>query len=362
MTEQPGAPEERLPATRPSSEVVSADRFTAHASAHTFGLTPERAAGIVRQSASARSAGFLIVGIVVLFVTLYYLYELGFPSALQGLPFVPQQSRLSAQADDQQVVSIEAGYNIYQANCSRCHGANGQGGIGPILNDQSKLFAHLNEGYLRNVLVVGGRYVCGNANSLMPVWADTGNPPGPLNYMQVNNLIAFLRATNDREYLVRDPSLGEPLVDKSTGQEMTFTGWRDPNYAPAPDATPVPACWSDAFASGGGSSPAPSASPAASGGGTAVGATLQIGAMNIAYDTTELTAPANTAFAIEFKNMDAGIPHNVAILDGNNQSVFTGDIFNGSETRTYSVPALPAGTYKFACTVHPNMAGTLTVK
>ena len=27
----------------------------------------------------------------------------------------------------------------------------------------------------------------------------------------------------------------------------------------------------------------------------------------------------------------------------------------------YKVPALPAGTYQFVCTVHPNMVGTLTV-
>jgi len=26
------------------------------------------------------------------------------------------------------------------------------------------------------------------------------------------------------------------------------------------------------------------------------------------------------------------------------------------------VPALPAGTYAFVCSVHPNMTGTLTVK
>ena len=30
--------------------------------------------------------------------------------------------------------------------------------------------------------------------------------------------------------------------------------------------------------------------------------------------------------------------------------------------RTYDVPALPAGTYGFVCTVHPNMIGTLTAK
>ena len=361
MSDQPGAtPNERLPAPRPAPDLVPADRFSAPPSAHAFGLTPERAAGIVRQSASARSVSFLVVGLVVLFVTLYYLYELGFPDAVKGLPFVPGESRLAAEVADQQVVSVEAGYNIYQANCSRCHGANGQGGIGPVLNDQSKLFAHLNENYLRNVLVVGGRYVCGNANSLMPVWADTGSPPGPLNYMEINDLIAFLRATNDQTYLARDPALLEPIVDRSTGQEKTFTGWRDPNYVPAPGATPVPACWSDAFAAPSASASASaSASPSESG---SAATTLEISAMNVQYDKTELTAPADQPFAIKFANMDAGIPHNVAIRDGSGTDVFTGDIFNGTETRTYQVQALPAGAYTFVCTVHPNMTGKLTVQ
>lgn len=60
-----------------------------------------------------------------------------------------------------------------------------------------------------------------------------------------------------------------------------------------------------------------------------------------------------------FANEDAGIPHNVEIKDAAGTSVFKGDIFNGVETRTYDVPALPAGAYSFACTVHPNMIGTL---
>ena len=45
---------------------------------------------------------------------------------------------------------------------------------------------------------MGGRYACGNPNSIMPVWSDTGNPPGPLNYKQVEDVIAFIRAEQDR--------------------------------------------------------------------------------------------------------------------------------------------------------------------
>src|SRR5512146_265834 len=115
--------------------------------------------------------------------------------------------------------------------------------------------------------------------------------------------------------------------------------------------------------------PAPSAAPGASGqpapsGGQASGPTLQVSAANIAFEQASLEAPANTPFAIEFENKDAGVPHNVAIHKDSpsGQEVFKGDIFNGPDKRTYSVPALPAGTYAFVCSVHPNMSGTLTVK
>ena len=85
MTDQPGRqPEERLPAPRPSSAPVPAERFSAPPSAHRNDLTPERAARIVRQSANARWVGFLAVTIVGLFVIVYYFYELGLPGGLSG--------------------------------------------------------------------------------------------------------------------------------------------------------------------------------------------------------------------------------------------------------------------------------------
>jgi mono/diheme cytochrome c family protein len=248
MTDQPGRePDNRLPARRPPSEAEPAERFTSPPATRKFELTPERAAGIVRQSANARWVGFLSVVIVVLFTIVYYFYELGAPLGLT-------EARLDKEVEHQQVVAVQRGYNLYQANCARCHGVNGEGGVGPVLNDQAKLYQHLNEDYLRNVLEVGGRYVCGDPNSLMPVWADENG--GPLNYRQIDELIAFIRAPKrEGGYEIRDADLNEPTGDH-------FEGWLDEGYRPEPGATPYPACWVDALgggAGGGGESAAPSA-------------------------------------------------------------------------------------------------------
>jgi plastocyanin len=130
--------------------------------------------------------------------------------------------------------------------------------------------------------------------------------------------------------------------------------------APPPAATQAPG-------GGGGATtaPAPSDEPGATTApGGSAGAVLEISAQNIAFDTDALTVPADTPFQIVFTNNDAGIPHNVAIHEGTptGPEVWVGEIFNGVETRTYDVPALPAGTYGFVCTVHPNMTGTLTAE
>ena len=79
---------------------------------------------------------------------------------------------------------------------------------------------------------------------------------------------------------------------------------------------------------------------------------------------TAISAPANAPFQIKFENKDPATPHNVAIHKDSptGELVWQGEIFNGVETRTYDVPALPAGTYGFVCSVHPSMTGTLTVK
>ncbi|MDF2733657.1 MAG: blue (type 1) copper domain protein [Chloroflexota bacterium] len=144
-------------------------------------------------------------------------------------------------------------------------------------------------------------------------------------------------------------------------------GW---TYAPAPSATPVPSADPSASAAPSASvapSVAPSAPASAAPGGSpgpdasAAGAVLDVSALNIAFDPTELSAPADQAFQIAFANNEA-LPHNIEIKDAGGASIFQGEVFTGVATRTYDVPPLAAGSYQFVCTVHPNMVGTLTAQ
>ena len=141
-------------------------------------------------------------------------------------------------------------------------------------------------------------------------------------------------------------------------------GW---TYAPAPSPTAVPSA--DASGSVGAvrvrlgrpvglgraqrPPPRPPPSGSAAPTGSAAATVVQVAALNIAFDPTELSAPADQAFQIEFANNDPSIPHNVAIKDAAGAEVFNGEIFTGVETRTYDVPPLAAGTYQFVCSVHP---------
>ncbi len=139
----------------------------------------------------------------------------------------------------------------------------------------------------------------------------------------------------------------------ATGPEWTYA----PPTAP-PAVTPAPSA--DASAA---PSEAPSAAPSDGGGdgGASGGTVVDISALNIAFEQTEVSAPAGVPFVIRFDNKDAGIPHNVEIKDPMGMVVFKGDIVNGVTQVEYPIPALAAGTYPFICTVHPNMIGTLTV-
>jgi plastocyanin len=91
------------------------------------------------------------------------------------------------------------------------------------------------------------------------------------------------------------------------------------------------------------------------------GDVVAIAAEGIAFDTTELSLPAEGEVVIAFDNRDAGIPHNVAIYTGGGDPVFQGEIITGPATIEYRFPAPAPGSYEFRCDVHPQMQGTASV-
>jgi cytochrome c oxidase subunit 2 len=125
---------------------------------------------------------------------------------------------------------------------------------------------------------------------------------------------------------------------------------------PSPSAPPPAPSGSGAPPPSGSAAPPPSGSaPPAAG-------AVNVTAQGIKFLEATLTAPAGAPFTIHFDNKDPSTPHNVEILDQSNASKFKGQIVTGPASADYQVPALQAGTYKFQCTVHPTMTGTLTVQ
>jgi cytochrome c oxidase subunit II len=134
------------------------------------------------------------------------------------------------------------------------------------------------------------------------------------------------------------PSHGQMVFEVHALSQADYTTWYQQQVDKA-KATPTPA---------------PS--------GQAAGPVVELAAQNTTFSTTTLTAPADTAFTLHFTNNDAAVLHNVEIKDSTGASAFRGSLVTGPADTGYAIPALKAGTYTFACTVHPAMTGTLTVK
>ncbi len=128
-------------------------------------------------------------------------------------------------------------------------------------------------------------------------------------------------------------------------------------------------------ASGGGAvasgSPTPSGSEAPSGApppseapptGPVTG-DVKLTAQGIAFVEKAIDGPADKPFTIAFLNNDPGVPHDVAFRPASGGDyAWRGEPINGIATKLYDVPALPAGSYTFVCTIHSNMTGTATLK
>jgi len=82
------------------------------------------------------------------------------------------------------------------------------------------------------------------------------------------------------------------------------------------------------------------------------------------FDPPTLSAPAGKSIVFNFVNADQAQPHNVAITRGqpDGKDWVGMPIAQAGQTATYVAPPIPAGSYEFFCSVHPDtMRGTLAV-
>jgi plastocyanin len=74
---------------------------------------------------------------------------------------------------------------------------------------------------------------------------------------------------------------------------------------------------------------------------------------NFHFSPVSLTVPAGTA--VTWKNLD-GEPHTIVSIEG----VFRSDALDQDDVFTYTFNS--PGTYKFLCSIHPQMRGTIIVQ
>jgi plastocyanin len=87
---------------------------------------------------------------------------------------------------------------------------------------------------------------------------------------------------------------------------------------------------------------------------------LSVVAQNIAFNPTELDAPAGKELTITFENKDS-TAHSFHLFAGTAGDVKT-DVKSGPSTATLKVTLNTPATYNFQCDVHPNvMKGTIVV-
>ena len=144
----------------------------------------------------------IVIGLVftLLVIVGLALYALGEPERL-------------ALAQEQFVAHrVERGSGIYDEQCASCHGAQGEGGVGPALNDRELLKSTHDDVFFSLVR-------SGVPGTQMPAWSvDFG---GPLTDEDARDVVAFMRAWEptapviEEVVLEPDPSRGALLFSNT---------------------------------------------------------------------------------------------------------------------------------------------------
>lgn len=96
-----------------------------------------------------------------------------------------EPARIQAVETADQLAAETAGRVLYTENCVDCHGENGEGKVGPVLNSRELLKMTSDHTWFNLIRT-------GVPGTVMPAWGQTFG--GPFTDEQVNQLVAFIRA------------------------------------------------------------------------------------------------------------------------------------------------------------------------
>jgi plastocyanin len=90
---------------------------------------------------------------------------------------------------------------------------------------------------------------------------------------------------------------------------------------------------------------------------------VKVVAQDTSFNTKEIDLPADAPSTLTLENRDP-FAHDLSIYmdeTASGKPLFTFAPFPGPATKTFPVPAIPAGDYYFHCDIHPTMNGTVVV-
>jgi mono/diheme cytochrome c family protein len=127
------------------------------------------------------------------------------------------------------------GERLYNTTCVTCHGENGSGGIGPVLNSQ-QILTRNDDARLTNTIVNGGH----RPNSSMPAFGDR------LTMVEIEALVSYLRSWEATAPFVANPrgtaqgggppwaqatpDAENPVSPRGGGQGQGYRGGANPDF------------------------------------------------------------------------------------------------------------------------------------
>lgn len=128
------------------------------------------------------------------------------------LYFLREPQRLQAVEAADRSAATAAGRELFQSNCTACHGQNGEGLVGPALNSRELLKTTADGTFFSLIR-------SGVPGTVMPAWGQTFG--GPFTDEQVTQLVTFIRAWEPTAPLITpaaktaDPARGAAIFDST---------------------------------------------------------------------------------------------------------------------------------------------------